>query len=178
MFFSLSSNLGGFTIMFFNATRKNYVLTVLFEQVHYIADPELAYVMQRYRECHDFYHCINSLPVSVEYELALKFFEFANMGLPVAAISAVFGPLRLDRSKASRLFREYVPWALRVGSTAQPLINVYWEERWGQNVEHMKAELGLEDPPAAVWGKPLTEAARERRRREKEKEASSEKSTS
>src|SRR5271154_1708537 len=26
------------------------------DAVRYIDDPELAYVMQRYRECHDFYH--------------------------------------------------------------------------------------------------------------------------
>ncbi|KAF7289624.1 Ubiquinone biosynthesis protein COQ4, mitochondrial [Mycena chlorophos] len=52
------------------------------EPVHYIDDPELAYVMQRYRECHDFYHCIVHLPVSVDAEIAVKYFEFANLGLP------------------------------------------------------------------------------------------------
>jgi ubiquinone biosynthesis protein COQ4 len=108
--------------------------------------------------------------VNVESELALKFFEFANMGLPVAAISAIFGPLRLDQAKRSRLFREYVPWALRVGGTAEPLINVFWEERWGQNVQKLKAELGLEDPPAAKWSKPLKEAIQERERREKKED--------
>jgi ubiquinone biosynthesis protein COQ4 len=134
-------------------------------QVHYIADPELAYVMQRYRECHDFYHCVVSLPVSVEAELAVKFFEFANLGLPVAAISAVFGPLRLDSRKRERLFREYVPWAMRVGGTARPLITVYWEERWGQNIEELKAELGIADPPPARWPKPLKEAELARARK-------------
>ena len=138
-------------------------------QVHYIGDPELAYVMQRYRECHDFYHCINNLPVNVESELALKFFEFANFGLPVAAISAMFGPLRLDSGKRNRLYREYVPWALRTGSSAQPLINVFWEERWEQSIGELKRELGLEDPPPARWSKALSEAVQERARREKQK---------
>ncbi|TFY83418.1 hypothetical protein EWM64_g604 [Hericium alpestre] len=50
------------------------------EPVHYVNDPELAYVLQRYRECHDFYHAICFLPVYVEYEVALKFFEFAKLG--------------------------------------------------------------------------------------------------
>jgi ubiquinone biosynthesis protein COQ4 len=127
-------------------------------KVHYIADPELAYVMQRYRESHDFYHCICSLPVNVESELALKYFEFANLGLPMAAISAVFGPLRLDSKKRNRLFSEYVPWALKCGSGARSLITVYWEERWGQDVEQMKVELGIWDPPEARWSKPLSEA--------------------
>ncbi|EGN92393.1 hypothetical protein SERLA73DRAFT_191268 [Serpula lacrymans var. lacrymans S7.3] len=130
------------------------------EPVHYIDDPELAYVMQRYRECHDFYHCICSLPVNVESELALKFFEFANLGLPVAAISGVFGHLRLDAKKRARLFSEYLPWAVKCGGSARSLITVYWEERWGQDVEEMKRELGIWDPPEARWSKPLSEAAK------------------
>jgi ubiquinone biosynthesis protein COQ4 len=36
------------------------------------------------------------MPVSVEYELALKFFEFAHFRLPIAGISAAFGPFRLE----------------------------------------------------------------------------------
>ena len=126
-------------------------------QVHYIDDPELAYVMQRYRECHDFYHSLCSLPVSVEYEIALKFFEFANLGLPVAALSTL-AAVRLTPAKRARLFQEYVPWALRCGSSAKSLITVYWEERWSQDVEELKKELGVWDPPVAKWRKPLKEA--------------------
>ncbi|KAJ7153596.1 ubiquinone biosynthesis protein COQ4, mitochondrial [Mycena filopes] len=128
------------------------------EPVHYIDDPELAYVMQRYRECHDFYHCIVNLPVSVDSEIAVKYFEFANLGLPLAALSALFGPLRLNSAQRQRLFSEYVPWALRCGGSARSLITVYWEQRWDQNVEDMKKEFGLWDAPAAKWRKPLTEA--------------------
>ncbi|KAF9812468.1 hypothetical protein IEO21_06186 [Rhodonia placenta] len=137
------------------------------EPVHYVDDPELAYVLQRYRECHDFYHCICSLPVNVESELALKFFEFANLGLPMAGFAAAFGHLRLTSEKRTRLFREFVPWAVKCGGSARSLITVYWEERWDQNVDEMKKELGLWDPPEARWSKPLSEAkaAAEKRRK-------------
>jgi len=137
------------------------------EPVHYIDDPELAYVMQRYRECHDFYHCITDMPVSVEYELALKFFEFAHFGLPMAGISAAFGHLRLDWNKRNALFRDYVPWALRCGASAKPLIAVYWEERWEQNVEEMKREFGIWDPPPPDWSKimALSEAKKAKKRK-------------
>ncbi len=137
-------------------------------KVHYIDDPELGYVMQRYRECHDFYHCICNLPVNVESELALKYFEFSNLGLPMTAIAAIFGPLRLTKEKRTRLFSDYVPWATKCGSSARSLITVYWEERWGQNIEEMKREFGIWDPPEAKWRKPLTEAkALAEKRREK-----------
>ncbi|PCH37361.1 Coq4-domain-containing protein [Wolfiporia cocos MD-104 SS10] len=33
------------------------------EPVHYVDDPELGYVLQRYRECYDFYHCMCGLPL-------------------------------------------------------------------------------------------------------------------
>ncbi|KAF8972242.1 ubiquinone biosynthesis protein COQ4, mitochondrial [Flammula alnicola] len=136
------------------------------EPVHYIDDPELAYVMQRYRECHDFYHCICNLPVNVESELAVKYFEFANLGLPMTALAALFGPLRLSEKKRAKLFSEYVPWALKCGGSAQSLITVYWEKRWEQNIEDMKKEFGIWDPPEARWSKPLSEAkaAAEKRR--------------
>uniref|UniRef100_A0A0W0FA33 4-hydroxy-3-methoxy-5-polyprenylbenzoate decarboxylase n=1 Tax=Moniliophthora roreri TaxID=221103 RepID=A0A0W0FA33_MONRR len=117
------------------------------EPVHYIDDPELAYVMQRYRECHDLYHCITNFPVNVEAELAVKYFEFANLGLPLAGLSALFGPLRLTAAKRERLFRD-----------AQCLITVYWEKRWEQKTEDIKKELGIWDAPPARWGKPLNEA--------------------
>ena len=128
------------------------------EPVRYIEDPELAYVMQRYRESHDFYHCITNLPVSVEYEIALKYFEFANLGLPMTAISALFGPLRLPSEKRARLMNEFIPWALKCGEGAQSLISVYWEKRWGQDVDELRRELGIWVAPEARWSKPLTVA--------------------
>ncbi|KAF4597655.1 Ubiquinone biosynthesis protein [Pleurotus pulmonarius] len=127
-------------------------------QVHYISDPELAYVMQRYRECHDFYHCITNLPVNVSSELAVKYFEFANLGLPMTAIAALFGPLRLRADQRTRLFAEFVPWALKCGGSARSLITVYWEKRWDQDIGELKKELGIWDPPEVKWGKPLKEA--------------------
>jgi len=128
------------------------------EPVHYIDDPELAYVMQRYRECHDFYHCICNLPVNVESELALKYFEFANLGIPMTGFAALVGPLRLNEQKRARLFSEYVPWALKCGGTAKSLISIYWEKRWGESVDDMKTEFGIWDPPEARWSRPLDEA--------------------
>ena len=137
--------------------------------MHYIDDPELAYVMQRYRECHDFYHALCGLPVSVEYELALKVFEFANLGLPSAALSTA-AVVRLNAAKRARFFSEYVPWALRCGSTARSMITVYWEERWAQDVDELKKELGVCDPPAPNWRRPLSEAKEAAARRVKQVE--------
>ena len=116
-------------------------------QVRYINDPELAYIMQRYRECHDFYHVLLGFPVSVSAELVVKWFELANMGLPVAFLSSVFGPLRLQSDRRRRLMRTYLSWALRAGSSTKSLIGVRWEERWDQSMTDLRGELGFAEPP-------------------------------
>ncbi|KAF8754373.1 Ubiquinone biosynthesis protein COQ4 -like protein, mitochondrial [Rhizoctonia solani] len=137
------------------------------EPVHYIDDPELAYVMTRYRE-------------------SLKVFELANFGLPSTALSALSGlsaffpalpspttlayklsrpirflnpydkppaepkrPLgRLTPHQRDRFVREFAPWAFRCGASARPLITVYWEKRWDQPIDDLKRELG-------IWVSPL-----------------------
>jgi ubiquinone biosynthesis protein COQ4 len=102
--------------------------------------------MQRYRECHDFYHSICGLPVIVEGEIALKWFEWANMGLPVAALSAIFGPLRFKAPERKRLREIYIPWAIKNGLKAKSLINVYWEEQLERDADDLRKELDIEKP--------------------------------
>lgn len=113
--------------------------------------------MQRYRESHDFYHSLLNLPVSVEYEVALKLFEFTNLGLPMTLLST-FAAARLTSPKRKRLFEEYMPWALKCGSSAKSLIAVYWEEKWAMDVQELRRELGVWEAPEAKWRKPLREA--------------------
>ncbi|KAI9885386.1 MAG: Ubiquinone biosynthesis protein [Watsoniomyces obsoletus] len=115
------------------------------EQVRYIDDEECAYVMQRYRECHDFYHALTGLPVMVEGEVALKAFEFANTLLPMTGLS-MFAVLRLKKEEQSRFFRIFLPWALSNGLRAKEIINVYWEEQLERDVNDLRTELGIEKP--------------------------------
>lgn len=57
---------------------------------------------------------------------------------------------------------------MRCGGSARSLITVYWEQRWGQDVEEMKKEFGIWDPPEARWSKPLSEAKAAAAKRQKE----------
>lgn len=116
-------------------------------KVRYIDDEECAFVMQRYRECHDIYHAVLGLPPSfVEGELALKAFEFVNTGLPMTALS-LFAVTRLKPKERDRFFRIYLPWALRSACRSKPLINVYWEEELSTNTNVLLTRLGMEKPP-------------------------------
>ncbi|KAJ4373799.1 Ubiquinone biosynthesis protein [Neocucurbitaria cava] len=115
-------------------------------QVKYIDDEECAYVMQRYRECHDFYHALVGLPVFREGEVALKAFEFANTGLPMTGL-AVFSALTLKKAEWRRFWDIYGPWAVRNGARSDDVINVYWEEELETDVGELRTRLGIEKPP-------------------------------
>ncbi|XRM43202.1 Ubiquinone biosynthesis protein [Aspergillus tubingensis] len=116
------------------------------DNVQYIDDEECAYVMQRYRECHDFYHAVTGLPIFVEGELALKAFEFLNTLIPMTGLS-LFASVRLKPAERERLFSIYLPWALKSGLQSKELINVYWEKVLEKDVGELRAELGIERPP-------------------------------
>lgn len=113
--------------------------------VQYIDDEECAYVMQRYRESHDFYHSLTGLPIVVEGEVALKAFEFANTLLPMTGLS-VFALTRMKPAERKRFFTIYGPWAVKNGVGSKEVINVYWEEVLERDVEELRAELGIEMP--------------------------------
>ncbi|CUM63092.1 uncharacterized protein PRCAT00000657001 [Priceomyces carsonii] len=115
--------------------------------VRYIDDDELAYIFQRYRECHDFYHSITGLPIIIEGEIAVKLLEFMNIGIPMSGLGALFAPLRLKKSQKERLYNIYYPWAFKSGLNSKPLINVYWEKILTKDVDEFRAEMGIEQPP-------------------------------
>ncbi|CAM9391692.1 unnamed protein product [Chrysoparadoxa australica] len=111
--------------------------------VRFVDDPTLAYVMLRYRQVHDIWHVLSGMPPTVEGEIALKWFEMVHAGLPVAALSALGGPLGLDREGRARL-ASHLPWALRAGRRAVPLLGVHYETRWQMPLEAVRNELRFE----------------------------------
>ncbi|KAK0547478.1 Ubiquinone biosynthesis protein [Tilletia horrida] len=126
--------------------------------VQYVDDPELRYVMQRYREAHDLYHLLCLMPTSLLGETVVKYFEYSHFGLPVALLSSIGGPIRLITSPNENtrkqvldpLFTKLIPWAVRMGTQVKPLIGIRWEDRWEQNFGELRRELGFEDPPVRV----------------------------
>lgn len=115
--------------------------------VRYVDDPEEAYVMQRYRECHDFYHAITGLPVIMEGEVAVKAFEFANLHIPMTGLAACSEPFKLDAAAQKRLKEIYLPWAIVNGLRSKCLLNVYWEKELERDADELREEIGIERPP-------------------------------
>jgi ubiquinone biosynthesis protein COQ4 len=117
--------------------------------VRFVEDEELAYVLTRYREVHDMWHVLSGLPPTVLGEVALKWFEMVQTGLPVAALSALAGPLRLSPADARVLARDLLPWAVDAGARAVPLLSVRYEDLLDESLEAVRAKLRF---PAAPRG--------------------------
>lgn len=115
--------------------------------VKFIEDPELAYVMARYRQVHDFLHVLTDLPPTVLGEIALKWFECIMTGLPSTTISAVVGPLRLNGEERTFLRDKLIPWAVRYGRQATPLTCIDFESILHIPLEEARKMVGIAPAP-------------------------------
>ena len=117
--------------------------------VRFLSDPDLSYVMTRYRQCHDYWHVLTGLPPTVLGELALKWLELMQTGLPLAALSATGGSLRLSSEERDVLWNVYFPWAIRVGGNMKEngLMCVYYEEEMETELSVLRERIGVESAP-------------------------------
>lgn len=115
--------------------------------VKFMEDPELAYVMTRYREIHDLVHTIFEMPTNMLGEVTIKWVEAINTRLPMCYGGAVFGAFRLRPKQRKHYLKRYLPWALAMGRQARPLMSVYWEQRWEQDIDELRKELNIDAFP-------------------------------
>lgn len=87
-------------------------------EADYMTTPEHKYLIQRYRESHDFYHLLLRMPVTQLGETVVKYFEMAQMNMPVAGFAAAGGTLRILASNLSSLPK---PSQLVAAALGQPV---------------------------------------------------------
>lgn len=113
-------------------------------QVRYVENEELAYIMQRYREIHDFIHTISGLSTTLVDEIALKWVEMANLGIPVTVLSSFFGIFSVNNTQKLRFIRDFLPWAVKHSSGTKKLfLNIYYEKEFLTPIDELRAELGI-----------------------------------
>jgi ubiquinone biosynthesis protein COQ4 len=113
-----------------------------------VLDNDLRFVLQRYREVHDFFHVLSGLPPTVLGETGVKWLELAHMKLPVAALSAVIAPVRLTHSERALLFTRLAPWAMRCGSQCKFLLGVRYETLFQEDLNEVRKALHFEIAPS------------------------------
>ncbi|XP_023149217.2 ubiquinone biosynthesis protein COQ4 homolog, mitochondrial isoform X2 [Amphiprion ocellaris] len=141
---------GSFGREYVRFLEDNHVTPDSRADVKFVDDEELAYVMLRYREVHDLMHTLLGMPTNMLGEVAVKWFEAAQTGLPMCAFGAALGPLRLNARRLQTLVTSLGPWALRNGLRARFVLNIFYERRWEQSLEDLRQELNIEPPPVIL----------------------------
>ena len=115
--------------------------------VRFVDDAELAYVMTRYREVHDLLHALVGMPTYMVGEVAVKWIEALQFGLPMCVGGAMLGPLRFNKSSQFKRYNVYRPWAIKIGTKSRFILNVYYEQRWEQDIEDLRREMRIDPIP-------------------------------
>lgn len=81
-------------------------------------------------------------------EIAVKWMEAVQTGLPVCALSALVGPLRLSREEIGVLVSKLIPWAIRCGGQSKCLMSVMYEEHFEEDMDAFRKSLNFEPAPS------------------------------
>ncbi|XP_030022664.2 ubiquinone biosynthesis protein COQ4 homolog, mitochondrial [Manduca sexta] len=112
--------------------------------VQFIADPELAYVMQRYREVHDLVHASLFMKTNMLGEVTVKWVEGIQTKLPMCVGGGIWGAARLRTKHRQMYLKYYLPWAIKTGNNAKFLQGIYFEKRWDQDIDDFHKEMNIE----------------------------------
>lgn len=97
-------------------------------------------------------HTLLDLPTTLKGELALKWFEFTQTGLPMTLAAGVFGGVRLNsfwqfqgsnNGDFADYVKNYVPWAIKAGSHADFLLAVEWEKMFEKDLDELREEYRI-----------------------------------
>ncbi|XP_039765468.1 ubiquinone biosynthesis protein COQ4 homolog, mitochondrial [Pararge aegeria] len=111
--------------------------------VQFIEDPDLAYVMQRYREVHDLVHATLFMKTTMLGEVTVKWVEGIQTKLPMCIGGGIWGAARLKPKHRQLYLKYYLPWAIKTGNNAKFLQAIYFEKRWDQNIDDFHREMNI-----------------------------------
>ncbi|CAG9789027.1 unnamed protein product [Diatraea saccharalis] len=111
--------------------------------VQFISDPELAYIMQRYREVHDLVHATLFMKTTMLGEVTIKWVEGIQTKLPMCINGGIWGAGRLKPKHRHLYLRYYLPWAIKTGTRAKFMQGIYFEKRWDQDINEFHKEMNI-----------------------------------
>ena len=110
----------------------------------YIDDPDMAYLMRRFRQTHDVWHALLGLGVAGHEEVIIHWFAYGQLRMPVSAMIMVLGSLKhLVLERRWGALRHSAMEAYRAGRDAAPLLAVIWEDRWTDDLDDVRADVGI-----------------------------------
>jgi ubiquinone biosynthesis protein COQ4 len=117
----------------------------------HIDDPDMAYLMRRFRQTHDLWHALLALGVAGHEEVIIHAFSWGQCRLPVSAMVVFFGTIKhIVLEQRWSTLRHALLEAYRIGRDAAPLLPVYWEEQWSDPIDLVRARYRIE-PCTPAW---------------------------
>ena len=106
----------------------------------HVDDPDLAYLMRRFRQTHDVWHALLGIGITGHEEVLIHWFSYGQLRLPVSALIMLFGSIKhIVLEQRWTALRRSTLEAYRAGRDAAPLMPVYWEELWEQPLDLVRA---------------------------------------
>lgn len=106
----------------------------------HVDDPDIAYLMRRFRQTHDVWHTLLGIGITGHEEVLIHWFSYGQLHLPVSAMIMVFGtPKHLVLERRWTALRKSTREAYRAGRDAEPLMPVVWEDMWAERLDAVRA---------------------------------------
>lgn len=126
----------------------------------HVDDPDLAYLMRRFRQTHDVWHALVGIGITGHEEVLIHWFSYGQLQLPVSALIMLFGSLKhLVLEQRWTAVRRSTLEAYRAGRAAAPLMPVYWEDLWEEPLESVRARYRVRPLDRARFAPGLHAAA-------------------
>jgi ubiquinone biosynthesis protein COQ4 len=110
----------------------------------HIDDPDMAYLMRRFRQTHDVWHALLGIGITGHEEVLIHWFSYGQLRLPVSAMIMLFGSIKhLALERRWTALRRSTREAYHAGRDAAPLLPVLWEDLWEQPLERVRATYGV-----------------------------------
>ncbi len=113
-------------------------------QTHYCDDPEISYLVRRFRQTHDVWHTLTGLGVQGHEEVIIHAFSMGQLNLPVSYLVVVFGTLKhIVLEKRWPALQKGLRQAYDAGKNASALIPVIWEDHWNEPLDEVRLKFGV-----------------------------------
>lgn len=110
----------------------------------HVDDPDVAYLMRRFRQTHDVWHALIGLDIAPHEEVIIHAFSWGQLRLPVSALVVFFGTIKhVVLERRWKVLRRGLREAYDLGRNAPPLLPVHWEAHWEEPLEVVRQRYGL-----------------------------------
>jgi ubiquinone biosynthesis protein COQ4 len=110
----------------------------------HVDDPDMAYLMRRFRQTHDVWHALLGIGVTGHEEVLTHWFSYGQLRLPVSALIMVFGTMKhFVLEKRWGALRHSALEAYRAGRDADQLLGVIWEDQWDEQLDVVRARYNV-----------------------------------